>query len=267
MTRHILVSLPRPCIMKKGFTLIELLVVIAIIGLLMSILVPVLTGARRRAKTVVCQSNLRQWGLILEAYTNQNNGLFFGGVVGSSWDDWIEILRPFYGNKGKITFCPLAGKTADQGAQGVYAAWKDSEGRDSGSYGLNGWVLNADPSAVFGDELYWRTPVIKGAGNVPVFLDCLWMVGWPDQNSIPPAYDGQSLNGWTVEEQMKNFCINRHGKGATNCLFMDWSVQSVGLKQLWKLKWHKNFDINGPWTKNYNPPPHWPEWMRKFKDY
>jgi prepilin-type N-terminal cleavage/methylation domain-containing protein/prepilin-type processing-associated H-X9-DG protein len=253
--------------MKRGFTLIELLVMIAIIGLLMSILIPALTGARRRAKTTVCQSNLRQWGMILEAYTNENNGFFFGGVVGSGWDDWIEILRPYYGNKGKITYCPQADKTADKGGQGVYAAWQDKEGADSGSYGLNGWVCNAKPGSVFGDELYWRTPGVKGAQNVPVFLDCLWMVGWPDHNSIPPAYDGQPPQEPTLSEQMKNFCINRHGKGTTNCLFMDWSVDSVGLKQLWKLKWHQNFDIDGPWTKNRDPPPNWPEWMRKFKDY
>jgi prepilin-type N-terminal cleavage/methylation domain-containing protein/prepilin-type processing-associated H-X9-DG protein len=253
--------------MKRGFTLIELLVVIAIIGLLMSIMIPALQGARRYAKTVVCQSNLRQWGLILEAYTSGNNGLFFGGVVGSGWDDWIEILRPSYGNKGKITFCPQADKTADNGGQGVYAAWQDSEGPDSGSYGLNGWICNAAPGAFLGDELYWRTTVIKDAQNVPVLLDCLRMVGWPDSNSIPPAYDGQPLQGWTLPEQMKNFCINRHGKRATNCLFMDWSVKPVGLKQLWKLKWHKNFDINGPWTKNYDPAPNWPQWMREFEDY
>jgi prepilin-type N-terminal cleavage/methylation domain-containing protein/prepilin-type processing-associated H-X9-DG protein len=267
MTRHILVSLPQPCIMKKGFTLIELLVVIAIIGLLMSILIPALAGARRYAKNIVCRSNLKQWGLVLELYTNENKGLFFEGAFGKSWDDWIEILRPFYGNKGKIMFCPQADKVPSKGGQGIYAAWQDEEGSDFGSYGLNGWICNAKDDVVSGDEFYWRTPYIKGSQDIPVFLDSLWMVGWPDQNSIPPEYDGQPMQEWTLSEQMKDFCINRHGKGATNCLFMDWSVEPVGLKQLWKLKWNKNFNINGPWTKNYNPPPNWPEWMRKFKDY
>lgn len=250
--------------MKKGFTLIELLVVIAIIGLLMSISIPSLAAARLYSKKVVCQSNLRQWGLILEMYTDGNNGFFFGGVVGSGWDDWIEILRPLYGKKGKITFCPLAEKTADKGGRGVYAAWKDAEGSDFGSYGLNGWVCNASTTSSLG-ELFWRTPRVKNAQDVPVFLDCLWMVNWPDANSIPPAYDGQPLETFTLSEQMKDFCINRHGKGATNCLFLDWSVKSVGLKQLWKLKWNQKFDINGPWTEEHSPI--WPEWMRKFKDY
>ena len=32
-------------------------------------------------------------------------------------------------------------------------------------------------------------------------------------------------------------------------LFCDWSVRTVGLKELWTLKWHKTFNVNGPYTK------------------
>ena len=265
--RIFLCCLARLGAIKKGFTLVELLVVIAIIGLLMSILIPVLLTGKWQAKNVTCKSNLKQWGLILEAYTDENNSFFFGGAVGSGWDDWIEILEPYYGKKGKITFCPLATKTTDEGGQGIYTAWKDKEGSDFGSYGLNGWVCNAKSESIFGDEFYWRTTNVNSTQDIPVFLDCLWMVGWPNHDSAPPAYEGQPLQELTMSEQMKNFCINRHGQEATNCLFMDWSVRSVGLKELWKLKWHKDFNINGPWTKNYDPAPNWPEWMKKFKDY
>jgi prepilin-type processing-associated H-X9-DG protein len=46
---------------------------------------------------------------------------------------------------------------------------------------------------------------------------------------------------------MDRYVINRHS-GAINGLFLDWSVRKIGLKELWTLKWHRTFDINGPWT-------------------
>jgi prepilin-type N-terminal cleavage/methylation domain-containing protein/prepilin-type processing-associated H-X9-DG protein len=58
----------------RGFTLIELLVVVAIIALLVSILVPALSGVRSRAKATVCMSNLRQIGLSLRSYADENGG-------------------------------------------------------------------------------------------------------------------------------------------------------------------------------------------------
>ncbi len=59
--------------MKQGFTLIELLVVIAVVGLLMGILVPSLSRAREQAKVAVVDAELRQIGLALEVYFENND--------------------------------------------------------------------------------------------------------------------------------------------------------------------------------------------------
>ena len=87
----------------------------------------------------------------------------------------------------------------------------------------------------------------------------------PNFNRITPAqYDGQWIG---YGNEMMHFAINRHETG-TNVLFMDFTARKVGLKELWKLKWHRMFPINGPWTAAGGvQPSDWPEWMRNFKEY
>ncbi|MEC8413175.1 MAG: DUF1559 domain-containing protein [Planctomycetota bacterium] len=71
---------------RSGFTLLELLVVIAIITLLIALLFPALGGARSKARAVQSQSNLRQWGLAAQTYSNENKeGLPWFGV--GEWSD------------------------------------------------------------------------------------------------------------------------------------------------------------------------------------
>ena len=58
---------------NRGFTLIELLVVIAIISLLLSVMIPSLILVKEKAKSILCKANLKNYGLIMKMYLNDNN--------------------------------------------------------------------------------------------------------------------------------------------------------------------------------------------------
>ena len=71
---------------KKAFTLVELLVVIAVIALLMGILMPALSMARKQGQRAVCQSNLRQQHAACCMYIDDYDGYFpCNGVLTGVW--------------------------------------------------------------------------------------------------------------------------------------------------------------------------------------
>ena len=261
---------------QKGFTLVELLVVIAIIALLMSILMPALSRAREQAKDVMGQSNLHEWGVVITMYTGDYDGYICGYDAGSPEHWWPLALLPYYGEQD-LCLCPAAKKFWSDGhAPSAYSAWgiwyadKLEWLHDAmlpgyeglyGSYGMNEWVGNVPDKEA---TEFWRRMEVKGGGNIPMLLDCNFMGGFPEHVDEPPVYNGE----WNIiDEQIGRFCLDRHNM-AVNGVFLDLTVRRIQLKELWTLKWHRNFATNGPWTKAGDVQPEdWPDWLRAARDF
>jgi prepilin-type N-terminal cleavage/methylation domain-containing protein/prepilin-type processing-associated H-X9-DG protein len=81
---------------QNGFTLIELLVVIAIIAILAALLLPALAGAKKRAQTITCLSNLKQWSLAAQIYATENDdGIPRDGTdAGGTYASFTGVLGP-----------------------------------------------------------------------------------------------------------------------------------------------------------------------------
>lgn len=119
---------PRPTV-AAGFTLIELLTVIAIIGILASILIPVVGKVREAARNTVCMSNVRQWGQAVILYAEDNDGYY---AVRDDWDgeegvsNWYSTTSAYnrYVDLGEAVrdfrHCP-ADRSSEQGTALSYA--------------------------------------------------------------------------------------------------------------------------------------------------
>jgi prepilin-type N-terminal cleavage/methylation domain-containing protein/prepilin-type processing-associated H-X9-DG protein len=231
---------------KNGFTLIELLVVIAIIGVLASLLLPALAGAKERAKLIRCVSNQRQIGVAFQLYADDNDERFpllgnnfergarsfeFGGGDPDPNYDNARIMlaatnRPLwrYAQSKKVFECP-----ADRGfdirphamppCKSLFGIWGTSY-----KYNSNPWTKTrqalADEIGLAGKRRNWIL-----APSQHVLVQDPHALPWQDDSGVSWFNSWHYPSGSVTTRGLKDFSK----KAVAPVLFVDGHVKHFNL--------------------------------------
>jgi len=205
---------------RTGFTLIELLVVIAIIAILAAILFPVFAKVREKARQTTCLSNLKQIGLGLIQYSEDNDEFLAKAWMGNNGYEpsdptggpgnikykWMDEIYPYVKSTG-VYHCPDFADDLSVGATGQFVPYQQLSGADATHYGSYAMCAAYWDNAYNG---YGFSTVGSTQGSGGLTLNSLthpsttaWIADgagcyqfdWSDGNPVPTGTPG-SVQDW-----------------------------------------------------------------------
>ena len=201
---------------KRAFTLVELLVVVAIIALLAAILFPVFERAREAARRSACESNLKQIGLGITQYVQDNDEIMVGvgtATANGSWKCWIAP----YINNSEVFFCPDQGfispfnptERREGLMQDGYPSCYIGNGGADPAYGIYNGVCdnnNADPWGC--TPMSWGIYYLTYGKNITTFVNpsqLLLVTEGGVRAGVNPSWgNGPDYGVWSGHDGMMN---------------------------------------------------------------
>jgi len=222
----------------NAFTLIELLVVIAIIAILAAMLLPAIAKAKQKALQTSCLNNVRQLGMGIIMYTEDNNDIMpsDGSRIGWHREDWVWWNSPANPPSKSPILIAISGST------NILRCPMDRVGQlivspnYQFSYSINSFIDGARPNTFLGIASTWTFPPNLGSftpfkrGNVRNAATKILLAEEPTSpTEAPPGYTGSTQPDdarWLSSIGGGNTITLRHSKHG-NSNFADGHAQVV----------------------------------------